>query len=186
MNDINQFLDQNIVLPPRAPPPSQVERKGKGGKSYTTGVQLYDRPRVQQAMPYLNNSLWFQYQVKSFYQIMQKSPQGCPKIYNTVGIPVKIFPLNKELYFTLILYFIFYFEIKQHIYRGEWGYLDRFFLCRPFPNYPICEINVLLYFSHLMTFILESLVYPLPIFKVSKKSGRGKICGFYGTRGCTI
>ena len=34
--------------------------------------------------------------------------------------------------------------------RGEWGYLDRFlfFLCRPFPNYPICEINVLLYFSH--------------------------------------
>ena len=34
--------------------------------------------------------------------------------------------------------------------RGEWGYLDRFlfFLRRPFPNYPICEINVLLYFSH--------------------------------------
>jgi hypothetical protein len=54
------------------------------------------------------------------------------------------------------------------IRRGEWGYLDRFlfFLRRPFPNYPICEINVLLYFS--------------------QKSGRGKIWGLYGTGGCTI
>ena len=42
------------------------------------------------------------------------------------------------------------FQYKKVYCRGEWGYLDRFlfFLRRPFPNYPICEINVLLYFSH--------------------------------------
>jgi hypothetical protein len=49
------------------------------------------------------------------------------------------------------------------------------FLRRPFPNYSICEINNLLYFSHFFLspvfffFILESLVHPLPIFKVSTK-----------------
>jgi hypothetical protein len=34
--------------------------------------------------------------------------------------------------------------------RGEWGYLDRFLFlsCRPFPNHPICKINVLLYSSY--------------------------------------
>jgi hypothetical protein len=33
--------------------------------------------------------------------------------------------------------------------RGEWGYLDRFFSCRAFPNHPIYKINVLLYLSHI-------------------------------------
>ena len=34
--------------------------------------------------------------------------------------------------------------------RGDWGYLDRFLFlsCRPFPNHPICKINVLLYSSY--------------------------------------
>jgi hypothetical protein len=40
--------------------------------------------------------------------------------------------------------------------------------------------------SGIFYFILDSLIYSLPIFKVSKKSGCGKILGLYGTGGCTI
>ena len=73
--------------------------------------------------------------------------------------------------------------------------MDRFLFlsCRPFPNHTICKINVLLYSSYffylwyyLFYFVVVSLVYPLPILKVAKKSGRGQIRGFYGTGGCTM
>jgi hypothetical protein len=63
-----------------------------------------------------------------------------------------------------------------------------FFTCRAFPNHLICKKNVLLNFfslfsiSSIFNFILESLVYPLPIFKVAEKSGRGKIRGLYRRR----
>jgi hypothetical protein len=42
-------------------------------------------------------------------------------------------------------------DASHKIYgRGDWGYLDRFLFlsCRPFPNHPICKINVLLYSSY--------------------------------------
>ena len=74
--------------------------------------------------------------------------------------------------------------------RGEWGYLDRFlfFLRRPFPNYPICEKCFIVFFSlfsisGIFYFILESLVHPLPIFKVSKKKWAWKNLGFIWDRG---
>jgi hypothetical protein len=41
--------------------------------------------------------------------------------------------------------------------------------------------------SSIFYFMFESLVYPLPIYKVAKKkSGRGQNRGLYGTGGCTM
>ena len=44
---------------------------------------------------------WVQNQVKSLYEIIQKLPQGFPE-FTTVSIPVQIFTLNNEIYFSWI------------------------------------------------------------------------------------